>query len=204
VTEEQNDRQQDQPHDATGGGKQPEQGQRTFTQDQLDAILADRLARERTRFADYDDLKVKAAKLAELEQAQMSELEKATARAQALEAERDRALARANETLVRSAFIAEAAKLGVVHPEDAFALSDASGVVVGEDGKVSGVTEAVAALVEAGRLPMTTRPQAPNLDGGAGSGARQGDKPKSLTPEELEMARKMGLTPEQYALGKKT
>ena len=64
-----------------GEGKTP----KTFTQAELDAILADRLKRQKGQFADYDDLKTKAAKLAELEASQKSEAEKANARAEAAE-----------------------------------------------------------------------------------------------------------------------
>ena len=42
--------------------------------------MADHLTRERQKFADYDDLKSKAAKLTDLEKAQMSEAEKQATR----------------------------------------------------------------------------------------------------------------------------
>ena len=35
------------------------QGQKTFTQAEMDAIIGDRLARERQKYADYDSLKEK-------------------------------------------------------------------------------------------------------------------------------------------------
>lgn len=37
-----------------------QQENRTFTQDEVNAIVADRLTRERAKYADYDDLKAKA------------------------------------------------------------------------------------------------------------------------------------------------
>lgn len=57
------------------------------TQADLDRIVAERLSRERAKYADYDDLKSKAEKLAEIEASQMSEAEKTAARIAALEAE---------------------------------------------------------------------------------------------------------------------
>lgn len=60
---------------------------RTFTQEEVDRIVGDRLQRERAKYADFDALKEKAAKFDEAEQAQKSELQKATERASALEAE---------------------------------------------------------------------------------------------------------------------
>ena len=43
----------------TAGEQQPTG--RTFTQDEVNTIIADRLNRERTKYADYDDLKAKAS-----------------------------------------------------------------------------------------------------------------------------------------------
>ena len=75
--------QQTAPMEPSGGGNQP----KTFTQEQVDRIVQERLARAKsTPPADYEDLKAKAAKYDELEEAQKSDLQKAndaTARAQA-------------------------------------------------------------------------------------------------------------------------
>ena len=66
----------------------PTQGapaEKTFTQAEMDAILGDRLKRERAKYADYNDLKAKAAKFDEAEAASKSELEKAVERAEKAE-----------------------------------------------------------------------------------------------------------------------
>lgn len=66
----------------------PTQGapaEKTFTQSEMDAILGDRLKRERAKYADYNDLKAKAAKFDEAEAASKSELEKAVERAEKAE-----------------------------------------------------------------------------------------------------------------------
>ena len=55
------------------------QEERTFTQAELNAIVADRLARERAKYADYDKLKDKAGKADALQQ-QLDTLEADTAR----------------------------------------------------------------------------------------------------------------------------
>ena len=60
---------------------------RTFTQDEVNAIVGKRLAEEKSKFADYDALKAKAAKYDEAEEANKTELQKATERANTLEAE---------------------------------------------------------------------------------------------------------------------
>lgn len=60
-----------------------EQG-KTFTQDEVNAIVADRLNRERNKYADYDDLKSKAAKYQEQQEAGKSEIQKLRESNQAL------------------------------------------------------------------------------------------------------------------------
>ena len=49
---------------------------KTFTQDELNAIVSDRLKREREKYADYESLKEKATKLDEIEEASKTELQK--------------------------------------------------------------------------------------------------------------------------------
>lgn len=51
---------------------------RTFSQSELDAIIADRLTRERSKYTDYDDLKAKAEQFEQAEAAKLSELERTT------------------------------------------------------------------------------------------------------------------------------
>jgi hypothetical protein len=49
---------------------------KTLTQAEVDKIVADRVARERKKFADYDDLKKKAARLQQIEDGQKTEAQK--------------------------------------------------------------------------------------------------------------------------------
>lgn len=65
------------------------EGDKTFTQEQVNAIIADRLARERGKYSDYEDLKKKAAQFDASQEAGKSELQKATDRAAALQAQVD-------------------------------------------------------------------------------------------------------------------
>lgn len=186
-------------------GQQTTQPTVTFTQADIDRIVKDRIERERAKFADHETLKAAKAELDALKAAQMSEDEKRAARITELEQlaavaqhERDEALKKANDRLIRSAFIAEAARAGAEHPEDAYRLADTDTVTISEAGEVSGVAEAVKALVQAGRLPMRkVQGQAPNLDGGA-AGATGSTLPV-LTAEQELIAKKMGLKPEVYA-----
>ena len=43
--------------------------EKTFTQSEVDTIVKDRLAREREKYQDYEELKAKAARLDDLEKA---------------------------------------------------------------------------------------------------------------------------------------
>lgn len=173
--------------------------ERTFTQADVDRIVAERLKRNDEKYKDYKDLKTKATELDEIKKAQMTEQERIkTELAQAQQAQAE-AIARANTKLMRAAFVAEAAKLGAAHPEDAYALADLAAVKISDDDTVTGVAEQVKALVDSGRLPTARRPQAPPLDGGAGGGDRPSPQATKLTAEQLDIARKLGVTPEQYA-----
>ena len=70
--------------------------ERTFTQAEMNAIIADRLSRERAKYADYDALKEKADQFDAAQEAGKTELQKANERAAALQTQVD-ALTRANE-----------------------------------------------------------------------------------------------------------
>lgn len=195
---DQDERQEQTPNDATGGGEQP--SGETYDKATVERMIQDRLKREREKYSDYSDLKKKAQQWQEYEDAQRTELERLQKKAQEAEEARDKALADAERSMIRAAFVAEASARGVKRPDDAYALAMADGAeIVVEDGRVVGVAEAVGALVESGRLPVgQARP--PSLNGGAG--ASQTEKQAQLTEAELVTARKLRLTPEQYAKAK--
>ena len=188
-------------NNVNGDGQQPAgshgDGVRTFTQAELDRLVGDRVARERAKYSDYDDLKAAQAKLQQIEDAQKSELQRAQEAREAAEKTAQAALTNANQRLIQAEFIAAAALAGVAHPEDAYALADKAAIQIGDDGKVTGVTEQVKALVDASRLPMQSGPRAPNLNGGAGGGNRSSETIKP-TPIQVEAAQKMGIPIEEY------
>lgn len=59
---------------------------KTFTQDELNAIVADRLAREKAKYEGFEEIKAKAEKYDSLEEANKSELQKASEKVASLEA----------------------------------------------------------------------------------------------------------------------
>lgn len=73
----------------TQGVQQGQQntGQDSFSQEQVDAIVKDRLAREREKYKDYNDLKSKAAEYDKQQEASKTELQKAQKQAEALRKE---------------------------------------------------------------------------------------------------------------------
>lgn len=83
-------------------GSTPESA-KTFTQEQVNDLIAREKGKIQSKFADYNDLKGAAAKLAEIEQANASELEKAQGRATKVEKE----LAEAQAKLLRHEVAAE-------------------------------------------------------------------------------------------------
>lgn len=75
---------------AEQAGQTAEGGDKTYTQEQVNDIVAKRLARVKaTPPDDYEELRAKAARLDELEEASKSELQKATERADKLKRELD-------------------------------------------------------------------------------------------------------------------
>ena len=66
------------------GQKQPE---RTFSQAEVDAMIGERLSRERAKYADYEQIKAKADQFTAQEEASKTELQKALDKAGKLQAE---------------------------------------------------------------------------------------------------------------------
>jgi hypothetical protein len=92
------------------------------TQEDLDRIVEQRLARERAKFADYDDLKAKAAKFDEADHASKTELQ----RLQDAVAERDAKISELPREVRKQAirFASLATQKGFLDPEDALVFID--------------------------------------------------------------------------------
>ena len=60
---------------------------KTFTQDEVNAIVTKRLAQEKAKYEGFDEMKAKAEEYDKLEEANKSELQKASERVASLEAE---------------------------------------------------------------------------------------------------------------------
>ena len=175
-------------------GQRPE---RTFTQDDMNRIQAQTRKEVRNQFADYSQLKERAAKADELEQAQLSEKEKLEARA--TEAERSAATAaqRIADAMIASEVKVRASQLGIVDPDAALLLIDRTNVLYNEDSGVTGVEDALTQLLEDKPYLKGAPNRAPNLNPQSGEPAPT----LRLTDDQREAARLMGITEEQYASG---
>lgn len=155
----------------------PAASDRVFSQADVDRIVQDRLARAKQATPDdYEDLKAKAARLAEIEAANQTELERAQARAAELEQREQRA----TQTLIEAAVLAEATRQQAVKPEHLHRLITIDEVTVGDDGQVTGAQEAVKAFLDANPEYVGSRAL-----GSADQGAR-GNSQKQLRREDLQ------------------
>lgn len=88
----------------SGGSGTPSGGgeEKTFTQAEVDKLIDQRIARERTKYSDYDDLKAKAQRLKEAEDADKSEIDKLKDRLSESESRASKAESEALRTTVAS------------------------------------------------------------------------------------------------------
>lgn len=157
------------------------------SQAELDRIVEARIARERRKFADYDEVKAKAEKYDKVLDEQKTESEREKERADKLERERDDALRKANTTLIRAEVIAEAARQNAVNGEAVYRLlPDDHGIEVDDDGNVKGVKAAVESLL-ADNDYLVAKQGRRTSGNGADQGARGGGNgERQLTREALQ------------------
>lgn len=106
------------------GGK-PEE--KTFTQEDLEHELGERLKRERAKYADYDELKAKAAKFDDLEASSKSDLDKLTEQIEGLkksQADSDQKALRAEVAMAKGLTAPQAKRLAGTTREELEADAD--------------------------------------------------------------------------------
>lgn len=162
-----------------------------FTQEQVNAILAEEKRKTLAKFEGFDDIKAKAAKFEEIEAQNATELEKATKKA-ADEARAEMSTL-TNKQLVRAEVKAAAAALGFHNPAIAATqLADKFGnVKVSDSGDVD--EAAVKALVEqlAKDEPYLVKTDSGRPQPLLGQGQHQ-TSPNSGIDQAREQARKRG------------
>jgi hypothetical protein len=108
--------------------------EKVLTQADVDRIVAERVARERKRFADYDEVKAAAKRLEEIEAANATDLEKAVKAAR--EEGRSEVITAANTRLRTAEARALAAEAKFRNPGLAVRAIDLDSVKVADDGTV--------------------------------------------------------------------
>ncbi|WP_232696170.1 phage scaffolding protein [Brevibacillus daliensis] len=188
------------PEQLTDTTPEPE---KTFTQIELDEIVAKRLERDRKKYADYDEMKTKLAEIEKAEQvrkdAEMSELERLQTKlsekdtyAQQLADQIEKLHEQSKQERIHGAFNKAAAAVNIKYVDDALRLADLSTVTVGEDGSITGIDEVVKALIES--KPFLIERAQPKI---IGSATILPDEKAEKTKEQIlaeaaEKARKSG------------
>lgn len=167
---------------------------KTFTQAELDTIVQDRVRRESAKFEDYSDLKAKAARLDEAEEASKTELQKITDRATTAETAVETANARVDRIIRQSAITAEAASQGAADAETVVALLAADDSITIDGDVVKGAKSAVKKLLEA--KPFLKGKNAPPDSSGPAFSGQQ----SNTDAEKLAEATKAGDTREMIRL----
>lgn len=186
----------DQQDPAIAADPSPAPEAKTFTQEDVDRVVKDRLARERAKYDGFDDLKKKASEFDKLEAEKKSELEKAQERATELERQIAEATRKADENALRSAIVAEAARKKVVDPDAAFALVDRSSLVLDDSNTPTNIGEVIDALLEAKPYLAGTRAQGSadlGARGKSAAGQLTRDDLKTMTPAQIIEAQDKGL-----------
>lgn len=164
-----------------GGGTDNQPTSKTFTQAELDAVVAKRLERERKSWeAKVEEEKRKAA----LTETERLKVEKDESDKRAAEAIRN-----ANDRLVRAEVTLLASQLGIVDPDAALTLMARDGVSVDDSGKVVGVKEALEKLVSS-KPYLKQQTAAPARSGGDFSSGGGGssftlEQVKAMTPAQI-------------------
>lgn len=202
------DQQQQQTEPTPPTNPEPK-GEKMLTQEEVNAIVQGKVNKLKEKYKDYEDLQNKVAAFEAAQQAkadaELSELEKAQ---KALE-EKEGSLselqkqieamkAEAKDQAIHSTFERVARKANIEYIEDAFNLADLSTVTY-EDGKVEGVEDIIAALVES--KPYLLAKQQQKQIGGASNGPTHDStvSDEDLLRAAAEKARKTGRLEDRVA-----
>ncbi len=140
---------QEAPGAQSNGGEGQEPEPKTYDADYVRKLRAEaaKYRKERNEFE---------KRLKELEEAEKQRERAKLDEVERLKLERDEALARAQEAmtisqrrLMRSAVIAEAAKMGFLDPTDAWRMIDENEITINDEGDVVGADKAIKALAKA-------------------------------------------------------
>lgn len=183
--------------------------EKTFTQAEMNDILAKRLKREKEKQAELDEKlkKLEAYEKAEEERkkAEMSELERLAAekeeaakKAEEATEQAKKAQEAANQRIINTEIRSIARALNANDPNQVLALLDKAGVELGEDGSVVGAEEAVKAFKEASPW-MFKQSFGADASGGSNPAKNPSLNELSQLEKDLEDAKKQALTNSRFA-----
>lgn len=202
--------------DKTDDNKTDDKQDKTFTQAELEEIIAKRLERERKKldkFADYDDIKKKAddyekaleeKRLAELSEKERAEeiAKKAQEEKTTLEKQLAEYKAQIEREKITNEFIKLATSANVQYIDDAIRLADLSAVTVSEEGKVEGMEDVIKALVE-NKPYLVVKKQTKQIGESTNTNSDKSDKSaEQLLKEAAEKAKKSGRLEDMAAYSK--
>jgi ribosomal protein L15 len=174
---------------AAGGGSTSGASGAAPTLEQLQAQIAELTGKFGTTTKERDTL---AAKLKEIEDAQLSEADKLKKAADEAAGKVTAAETRLRETLTRLEIERGARKLNIVDEDAAFRLLDASAIQYGDDGAPKNVQTLLEALVKA-------KPYLAGVEGGA-SGGGSSNPGRGRSGGDLTKADLAKMTPQQISL----
>ena len=170
---------------------------RSFTQEEVNRMVGQARREIRGQFSDYGDLKTRAARADELEQAQLTEAERLTKRATEAERQTAEANTQLTNALISSEVKVKAVQLGIVDPDAAYLLLDKANVKYDTKDGVTGVEDALTQLLEDKPYLKGAVGRTPNINPQGGQAAPA----LRLSADQQEAARLMGLTEEEYSQG---
>ena len=170
--------------------------ERSFTQEEVNRMMAQTRREERGKFSDYGELKTRATRADELEQEKLTEAERMEARAIEAEKKATDAQQQIASAMIASEVKVRASAMGVIDPDAAYLLLDRSNVHYDAEAGVSGVDDALAGLLEA-KPYLRSANRTPNLNPETGQPAQS----VRLTADQQEAARLMGMSADEYAQG---
>ena len=170
---------------------------RSFSQEDVNRIQAQTRREVRGQFSDYQQLKNRAAKADELEQANLTEAERLAQRANDAEKAVVDANVKLADALISSEVKVKAVQLGIIDPDAAYLLMDKANVQYDAEKGVSGIDEALTQLLDNKPYLKGSLNRAPNLNPQSGEPAPI----LRLSEGQREAARLMGMSEEEYAQG---
>ena len=169
---------------------------KTFTQDEVNRMMGQARRDARSQFSDYSELKSRAAKADELEQANLTEAERLEVRVTDAEKRATDAQEQVSSAMIASEVKVRATQMGIVDPDAAFLLLNKKNDAYNVTDGVSGVDDALAQLLE-DKPYLRAGNRSPNINPETGQAA----PPVRLTADQREAARLMNLTDEEYSQG---